>query len=89
MRSAPTVRVLSEQDVLRHAGREIALACAVYAAWVTLLIATLVLYSAARDRLFLLYTGYTAVALLFMATVNGHPWATAARSFAGDRAYKD
>ena len=72
VRSAPTVRVLSEQDVLRHAAREIALACAVYAALVTLLIATLALYAAARDRLFLLYAGYTAVALLFMATVNGH-----------------
>lgn len=62
----------SEQDVLRNTGRQIALAFAVYAALFTLLIATLALYSAARDRLFLLYAGYTAMALLFLAAVNGH-----------------
>lgn len=72
VRSAPTLRVMSEQDVLRHAGREIALAYAVYAALATLLIATLALYSAARDQLFLLFAGSTAMALLFLAAFNGH-----------------
>ncbi len=75
VRSAPTLQVLTEQDVLRHAGREIALAYAVYAALLTLLIATLALHAAARDSLFLLYAGYIASALLFMAAVNGHLYA--------------
>jgi len=75
VRSAPTLQVLTEQDVLRHAGREIALAYAVYAALLTLLIATLALHAAARDSLFLLYAGYIATALLFMAAVNGHLYA--------------
>jgi len=75
VRSAPTLQVLTEQDVLRRAGLEIAVAYAVYAALLTLLIATLALYAAARDSLFLLYAGYIATALLFVAAVNGHLYA--------------
>lgn len=75
IRGAPTPQVLSEPDVLRRVGQEAALAYAVYAALVTLLIAVLALYFAVRDRLFLLYAGYTASALLFMMAVNGHLYA--------------
>ena len=72
VRSAPTPRILSEQQALRLASREFALASAIYAALVTLLIASLVLYPAVRDRMFLLYSAYLAMALLFVATVSGH-----------------
>ncbi|MES2857788.1 MAG: GGDEF domain-containing protein [Pseudomonadota bacterium] len=75
MHSAPSPQVLTEQSVLRRAGREIAMAYAVYAALVTMLIATLALYSAARDRLFLLYAGYTTAAIAFTAAANGHLYA--------------
>ncbi|MEO5628914.1 MAG: diguanylate cyclase [Thermomonas sp.] len=75
IRGAPTPQVLSEPDVLRRVGQEAALAYAVYAALMTLLIAVLALYFAVRDRLFLMYAGYTVSALLFMMTVNGHLYA--------------
>ncbi|RZA21258.1 MAG: diguanylate cyclase [Lysobacteraceae bacterium] len=75
IRSAPTPQVLSEQDVLRYVGRETALAYAVYAALATLLIATLALYSAIRDPLFLLYGVYVVAAAGFMAATNGHLFA--------------
>lgn len=72
VRSAPGPRVLSEQEVLRYVGRETALAYAVYAALATLLIATLALYSAIRDPLFLLYAVYVVAAAALMAAANGH-----------------
>lgn len=75
IRSAPTPRILSEKQALRAASREFALACVVYAALFTLLVASLVLYPAVRDRIFLFYSGYLAMALLFVATVNGHLYA--------------
>lgn len=75
VRSAPAPQVLTEQSVLRRAGREIALAYAVYAALATLLMATLALYSAARDRLFLLFAGYITAAIAFVAAANGHLYA--------------
>jgi diguanylate cyclase (GGDEF)-like protein len=75
VRSAPTPRVMSEQDVLRQANREFALACAVYAALVTLLITSLVLFQAIRDPMFMLLSAYLALALLFLSTVNGHLYA--------------
>jgi diguanylate cyclase (GGDEF)-like protein len=75
VRSAPTPRILSEQEALRQASREFALACALYAALATMLIASLALYPAVRDPIFLLYAGYLAMALLFMATVSGHVYA--------------
>ena len=75
VRSAPTPHIMSEQDVLRQASREFALACAIYAALVTLLIASLVLYPAVRDPIFLLYSAYLAAALMFVATVSGHLYA--------------
>ncbi len=75
VRAAPVPRVLSEQDVLRYVGRETALAVAVYAALATLLIATLALYSAIRDPLFLLYAAYVVAAAALMAVANGHAFA--------------
>ncbi len=72
VRSAPTPRILSEQQALRLASREFALASAIYAALATLLVASLVLYPAVRDRIFLLYSAYLAMALLFVAAVGGH-----------------
>ncbi|MGV8923514.1 MAG: diguanylate cyclase [Thermomonas sp.] len=75
IRSAPTPRILSEQQALRIASHEFALACVIYAALVTLLVASLVLYPAVRDPMFLLYSGYLAMALLLVATVSGHLYA--------------
>ena len=75
VRGAPTPRILSEQDVLRQAGLEFALACTIYASLVTLLIASLVLYPAVRDPIFLLYSAYVATALLFVATLTGQVYA--------------
>ncbi|QIL21324.1 GGDEF domain-containing protein [Thermomonas sp. HDW16] len=84
MRTAPEPRVLREQDVLRYAGRELALAYGVYAALLTLLIAALALYPAVRDSLFLLFSLYTASALVFMASSNGHLFAMPGmRAFGG------
>src|SRR5690606_27887721 len=78
VRSAPTPRIVGLDVALRQTGNEMVFASAIYAAWATLLIATLALYAALRDPLFLLYAQYTTTALLFMATLNGHlyqiPW---------------
>ncbi len=74
-RVAATPRILSERQAARLANREFALACAIYAGLVTLLIASLVLYPAVRDSMFLLYSAYLAMALLFVATVSGHVYA--------------
>ena len=75
VRAAPGPRILREQDVLRYAGRELALAYAVYAALLTLLIAALALYFAVRDGLFLLFAMYVAGAFVFMMASNGHLFA--------------
>jgi diguanylate cyclase (GGDEF)-like protein len=83
IRSAPTPRILSEQEVLREASGEFALACAIYASLVTLLIASLALYPAVRDPIFLLYSAYLATALLFVATVSGHLYALPGASVLG------
>ena len=83
VRAAPGPRVMREQDVLRYAGRELALAFAVYAALLTLLIASLALYFAVRDALFLLFSVYAAGALLFMAASNGHLFAMPGMSALG------
>lgn len=78
VRSAPTPRIVGLDVALRQTGNEMVFASAIYAAWVTLLVAALALYGALRDPLFLLYAQYTTTALLFMATLNGHlyqiPW---------------
>lgn len=86
VRSAPMPRVLSEQDVLRYVGRETALAYAVYAALATLLIATLALFSATRDRLFLRYVVYVFAATALVAAANGHLFAIPALRGLGARA---
>lgn len=75
VRSASTPRIMSEQEVLREASREFAMACAIYAALATLLMASLALYPAVRDPIFLLYAAYLALALLVVAVVNGHVYA--------------
>ena len=80
-------------DLLRDDARGIGLAYAVYSAQLTLLVATLALYSAARDHLFLLYAGFTAAALLFTAALYGHfdqlpgPHAVAAAGALGARGF--
>lgn len=71
VRVAPTPRILSEQQALRLASLEFAITCAIYAALITLLIASLTLYPAVRDPIFLLYSAYLVMALLFVATVSG------------------
>ena len=75
VRSAPTPRIMSEPEALRQASREFALACAIYAALLTLLIAALVLYPAVRDSIYLLYSAYLGLALVFVGTVSGHLYA--------------
>ncbi|MDQ3159692.1 MAG: GGDEF domain-containing protein [Pseudomonadota bacterium] len=71
VRAAPTPRILSEQQVMQVASREAATACAVYASFLTLLIASFALYAAVRDPIFLLYSAYLTMALLFVATISG------------------
>lgn len=69
---APTPRVIA---ILRLTAREIVFASALYAAWATLLIASLALYWAVRDVLFLAHAAYTLMALVFMAVLQGHLYA--------------
>ena len=73
--AAPTPRVIAVDSALRLTGREMVFASALYAAWATLLIASLALYWAVRDVLFLAHAAYTLTALLFMSVLQGHLYA--------------
>src|SRR5690606_33951327 len=75
LQGMPTPRMVSLDSALRLANREMLFASALYAAWATLLIASLALYWAVRDELFLMHAVYTLTALLFMATLQGHLYA--------------
>ena len=75
LQAAPTPRVIAIDGALRLAAREMVFASALYAAWATLLIASLALYWAVRDVLFLAHAAYTLMALLFMGVLQGHLYA--------------
>lgn len=75
LRSAATPRVLSMEGALRLTAREMVFGSAIYAAWATLLIASLALYWAVRDRLFMANAAYTFSALVFMGMLQGHLYA--------------
>ncbi|GHC08333.1 sensor domain-containing diguanylate cyclase [Thermomonas carbonis] len=75
MQAAPTPRVMAIDGALRLTAREMVFASALYAAWATLLIASLALYWAVRDVLFLAHAAYTLMALVFMAVLQGHLYA--------------
>ena len=75
LQAAPTPRVIAIDGALRLAAREMVFASALYAAWATLLIASLALYWAVRDVLFLAHAAYTLMALVFMAVLQGHLYA--------------
>ncbi|MDH5822163.1 GGDEF domain-containing protein [Luteimonas sp. RD2P54] len=67
--------VLDEDEVARLEQRAVAIAATVYAALLTLSLLALALYSAARDRAFLLLFGCATLALLALAALNGHLYA--------------
>lgn len=73
--AAPTPRVIPIDSALRLTAREMVFASALYAAWATLLIASLALYWAVRDMLFLAHAAYSLMALVFMAVLQGHLYA--------------
>ncbi|MEG2940157.1 MAG: diguanylate cyclase [Thermomonas sp.] len=75
LHAAPTPRVIAIDGALRLTAREMVFASALYAAWATLLIASLALYWAVRDVLFLAHAAYTLMALVFMAVLQGHLYA--------------
>ena len=75
LQAAPTPRVIAIDGALRLTAREMVFASALYAAWATLLIASLALYWAVRDVLFLAHAAYTLTALVFMAVLQGHLYA--------------
>ena len=75
LRAAPTPRVVPIAGALRLTAREMAFASALYAAWTTLLIASLALYWAVREGLFLAHAAYALAALAFMAMLQGHLYA--------------
>ena len=73
--AVPTPRVVPIGGALRLTARDMVFASALYAAWATLLIASLALYWAVRDVLFLAHAAYTLMALVFMAVLQGHLYA--------------
>ena len=75
LQAAPTPRLIAIDGALRLTAREMVFASALYAAWATLLIASLALYWAVRDVLFLAHAAYTLMALVFMAVLQGHLYA--------------
>jgi len=75
LQAAPTPRLIAIDGALRLTAREMVFASALYAAWATLLVASLALYWAVRDVLFLAHAAYTLMALVFMAVLQGHLYA--------------
>ena len=75
LQAAPTPRLIAIDSALRLTAREMVFASALYAAWATLLIASLALYWAVRDVLFLAHAAYTLMALVFMSVLQGHLYA--------------
>jgi diguanylate cyclase (GGDEF)-like protein len=75
LQAAPTPRIVAMDGALRLTAREMVFASALYAAWATLLIASLALYWAVRDALFLAHAAYALMALVFLAVLQGHLYA--------------
>ena len=75
LQAAPRPRLIALDGALRLTAREMVFASALYAAWATLLVASLALYWAVRDVLFLAHAAYTLTALVFMAVLQGHLYA--------------
>ncbi|RZA14819.1 MAG: hypothetical protein EOP93_17965, partial [Lysobacteraceae bacterium] len=76
LEGAPAPRIVPLDGALRLAARERGFSSALYAAWATLLIASLALYWAVRESLFLAHALYTLTALVFMAALQGHLYST-------------
>lgn len=72
IRSLLRPQVLREDAVLLIAQRGAAVAAALYSGLFVLALLALSLFSAARDRTFLAFFGYCVLALMLLATVNGH-----------------
>lgn len=83
LQAAPMPRVVAIDGALRLTAREMVFASALYAAWATLLIASLALYWAVRDMLFLAHAAYTLMALVFMAVLQGHLYAVPGMDLVG------
>lgn len=72
VRSALSPRLMRESDAMRLEQYGAATAAMVYASLFTLALLALALFSAARDRMFLAFFAFSLLALLTLATVNGH-----------------
>lgn len=72
VRSTLTPRLMRESDAMRIEQYGAATAAMVYASLFTLALLALALYSAARDRMFLSFFAFSLLALVTLATVNGH-----------------
>jgi diguanylate cyclase (GGDEF)-like protein len=72
VRGAFAPKLMREADAMRIEQYGAATAAMVYASLFTLALLALALYSAARDRMFLVFFGFSLLALLTLAAANGH-----------------
>ncbi|TDK21728.1 GGDEF domain-containing protein [Luteimonas aestuarii] len=72
LRGAFTPKLMRESDAMRIEQYGAATAAMVYASLFTLALLALALFSAARDRMFLVFFGFSLLALVTLAGVNGH-----------------
>lgn len=72
IRAALAPRLVRESEAMRIEQYGAATAAMVYASLFTLALLALALFSAARDRMFLAFFAFSLVALLALATINGH-----------------
>jgi GGDEF domain-containing protein len=72
VRGAFTPKLMRESDAMRLEQYGAAIAAMIYASLFTLALLALALYSAARDRTFLAFFAFSLLALVTLATINGH-----------------
>ena len=72
VRSAFSPQLMRESEAMRIEQYGAATAAMVYASLFTLALLALALFSAARDRMFLAFFGFSLLTLLTLATINGH-----------------
>lgn len=72
VRGSMSPRLIRESEAMRIEQYGAATAAMVYASLFTLALLALALFSAARDRMFLAFFAFSLLALLTLATINGH-----------------
>ena len=72
IRTTLAPKLMRESEAMRIEQYGAATAAMIYASLFTLALLALALFSAARDRMFLAFFAFSLVALLALATINGH-----------------